>query len=117
MLAGGGYFAYDTFIDTGPGGSEGAARDFISALDGGDTERANELLRSGSVDEFTASAYAEGDVSIQGSEIVEEGDGFAEVTVELTAADTDRTWDARFTMEETEDGWRVVEYNNLLGMS
>jgi ketosteroid isomerase-like protein len=88
---------------------------FYQALDDGDREAANDLVHSGSpqgeISEDEMSDLEDLDITVEGTEIVEESDDTAEVEAELTIeSDGDTSTDTTTVELRTEDGdWKVYE--------
>lgn len=92
---------------------EAVVREFIAALDEGDRETANELIHEdspqGELSEEQAGQTGELDLTVEGTELLQETDDTARVRVELTVSDGSERQTTELTYElRTEDGeWKI----------
>lgn len=92
---------------------EAVVREFVAAMDEGDRKTANDLIHGdspeGEVSEAEAERTAELEVTLEGTELLEENDDTARVRVELTLSDGTNTQTRELIYElRTEDGdWKI----------
>ena len=117
------YLAASAAVTAGLAGCTGVLSDdpdevveqFYQAIDDGDRETANDLIHSespqGEISEDEMSDMEEFDITVEGTEILEESDETAEVEVEMTIeSDGDSSTEETTIELRTEDGdWKVYE--------
>lgn len=95
------------------GDPEAVVQEFIAALDEGDRETANELIHEespqGELSEERAEQTGELDLTLEGTELLEETDDTARVRADLSVSDGSERQTTELTFElRTEDGdWKI----------
>lgn len=105
------------FLLLSGGGSQGpaaVAKTFIQRLNGGNTEGANAMLHGEAptqeVSPIAANMFAQSDITIESTEVVDENSTHAQVTVELTAtgSGTEGAQNTTVHLQKESGEWQVL---------
>lgn len=100
----------------GGGGPEAAVERFADAMDRGDREAMENLIhpdspQAGQLTNQTVSGLAEADVTLESTEVVEQGDGRAtvNVTITLPANGQEQTTEQQWELRTHEGEWKLYQ--------